>query len=59
MNKKKRRARKQSALVNTAAVSCSANGNRLGGVRLVSGMTSKLGSAWVYEWVGEWVPGGW
>ena len=40
--------------VNTAAVSCSANAYRLGGVGLGSGMMGKLGRAWVGAWVGAW-----
>ena len=38
-----------------AAVSCSSNGARLGGVGFGFGATGKLGCAWVGAWVGAWV----
>ena len=41
-----------------AAVWCSYNALMLGGVRLGSGMTGKVGSAWVCAWVHGWWVGG-
>ena len=41
--------------LNIALVSCSSTGCRLGGVKMGSGSTGKLGRAWV----GAWVHGGW
>ena len=38
--------------LNIAAVSCSSNGYRLGGVKMVSGTTGKLGRAWHF-WLGQ------
>ena len=40
-----------------AAVLCSPNAPRLGGVGLGSGSTGKLGRAWVGAWHGAWVYG--
>ena len=37
-----------------AAVSCSPTGARLGGVKLGTGVTGKLGHAWVGVWVCAW-----
>ena len=38
----------------TAAVSCSSNAYRLGGVGFGSGTTGKLGHAWVVHGIGAW-----
>ena len=40
-----------------AAVSCSSNGYRLGGVKMWSGTTGKLSRAWHRCMGGAWVPG--
>ena len=42
-----------------AAVQFSANALQLSGVKMGSGMTGKLGLAWVDTWVGVWVHGWW
>ena len=42
----------------TAVVSCSLDVPRLGGVRLGSGTTGRLGRAWVGAWHSAWVHGG-
>ena len=42
-------------LVLVAAVSCSASPYVIGGMRLVSGMTGKLGHTWVDACGGSWV----
>ena len=44
-----------SAKVRTAAVSCSLNAPRFGGVKLGIWLTGKLGCAWVGAWRGAWV----
>ena len=38
-----------------AAVSCSPDGPRFGGVKMWSGMTGKLGRAWHWYLGGAWV----
>ena len=43
----------QFSLQSIAAVSCSSDAYRLGGVKMVLGLTGKLGR----EWVGAWVHG--
>ena len=45
------------AHLNLAAVSCSSDAYRLGGVKIGLGLMGKLGRAWVGAWVGTWLYG--